>query len=288
MTELIVKDLTEKELKKELPSQWDLEKEFFEKEIEKEKSNVDNAKLKFETVVHTINASRISCGEYIIELYQYISKWYPKLPRISLVKDFNYEFPPVYNFNDAIEKAKCKPYADAANDYKKNKNGRLQMYAALKDIREKRKICINKLKHNSNYYSDLYEIADLYRGIISAIKVGIKDVIEPEMDWVNALAIAITTQNAINHNGDVEHLSRPKMNIFMQDYENEYRFMRELQLYYEKIVGFYTEDTLTRLINREAFTPEVKRDFDSFKHSIERDINNLKALYVANTGEINE
>ena len=276
---------TDKELKEGLEKAWDDERKIFADESGKAIDAVERFSEDHKTYINSINAECSACRTYINLLYDYLNKWYPTLPKLNNAKSFKLELPKSYKFDkDKISKALGNSYKEEKGKVKRGKAGRAELHEKLKELRRDRRVCSHNLKSNRSYYEDLIKCDKLYLEIIILIKDSIDNYIKPEMDWINAMAIAIQTKNAINNKRDVKILERPKASIFLPYYKEEADFLNALRLYYEKSLEFYTKDTLNQLSDRSFSSLETEKVLKTFVDELKEQADIMQKIYKANAG----
>lgn len=272
-------------------------------DLEKEYNDVEK---KFDVIIGTINAERLSFRKEIRALYDFLMLVGGSLKdekRISIF-DFADESPAPSMEEDDIKKV------ENTNMYKKGSVGwgvlvgigfgaigvatkefiRHNMNRAIYEnclmaVETRKNEYERDLNKKQNIVSDLkdaVEIAKIYRSIIVTVKDTISEKIIPELDFIRSFLYADAIRELVLEDDNLDHDIEP-CNI--SEYKGtkqdiHYQFIKNAFDFYRISTQFFKKPILTDILEDRVVTEQEKADFNEQVQLIKNQISRLEDMKV--------
>lgn len=264
-------------------------------DLEKEYNDVGK---KFDVIIGTINAERLSFRKEIRELYDFLMLVGGGLKdekRISIF-DFADESPAPSMEGDDIKRV------GTTNTFKGESNGWLLLGGSIgltiKKFKDRAAYennlmavetkageyvrDLNKKRNMVLALKDAVEIAKIYRSIIVTVKDTISEKIIPELDFIRSFLYADAIRELVLDGDDLDHDIEP-CNI--AEYKGtkqdiHYQFIKNAFDFYRISTQFFKKTVLTDILEDRVVTEQEKADFNEQVQLIKNQISRLEDMKV--------
>lgn len=260
---------------------------------------------RFDLLIGTINAERLSFRKEIRILYDFLMAMGGSLKEEKKISIFDFvdENPAQSMLCTEIEGTENVDYkgidgwtvvaglsfgaigltANLINKYNTNK----EIYEKfLLEVENKESEYIKDLKSKNNNISslkDAIEIAKIYRSIIVTVKDTISEKIIPELDFIRSFLYADAIRELVLEGESLETNSIEPCNI--AEYKGtkqdiHYQFIKNTFDFYRISTQFFKKTVLTDILEDRVVTEQEKADFNEQVQLIKNQINSLEDMKV--------